>query len=370
MNTDKATARTSDTKMTKLAVGPLIALALAGSLAGCGKSSVSYSLLEASSGFSQADATVNNKLDILWVVDNSGSMDPLQQNLANNFSSFISNFQTKGYDFQLAVTTSDAYLATSSYRNQPARAAYRDGGFGFPIISPSTPNLIQTFIANATQGSSGSGDERVFQSMATALASPLNSGFPRPGAFLAVVILSDEDDFSDPNRVEGSWLYGGPADHSYSNPGLVSIDSVIANLDQVTGSTAGSRRFNVSAITVLDNTCLASHQAQAPAAIIGQRYVELANRTNGVLGSVCDPSFSSSLQFIQQRIAELLTAFKLDRLPIPSTIRAFVNGVLVPQDAANGWTYDSSSNSVIFHGTGVPPSNARIQIAFDPVGIQ
>ena len=30
---------------------------------------------------------------------------------------------------------------------------------------------------------------------------------------------------------------------------------------------------------------------------------------------------------------------------------AYIDGVAVPQDPANGMTYDAGSNSIIFHGT-------------------
>src|SRR5205085_9381823 len=61
--------------------------------------------------FKQNNAVFNNQIDILWVVDNSGSMNPYQTNLTNNFSSFINNFQNKGYDFHISVTTSDTFKA-------------------------------------------------------------------------------------------------------------------------------------------------------------------------------------------------------------------------------------------------------------------
>jgi hypothetical protein len=77
-------------------------------LSACSKTTT-FSLLADSQNFQQAAETVNNKIDILWVVDNSGSMDSLQANLNRNFSSFINNFQSKGFDFQLGVTTTDAY---------------------------------------------------------------------------------------------------------------------------------------------------------------------------------------------------------------------------------------------------------------------
>ena len=57
--------------------------------------------------------------DILFVVDDSGSMDPKQQALANNFSAFIARLTAynvarvqrnlAAFDFHIAVTTSSVF---------------------------------------------------------------------------------------------------------------------------------------------------------------------------------------------------------------------------------------------------------------------
>ncbi len=341
-------------------------------LVSCDKSDRSYSLLSDSQQFQQnPGGTVNNKIDILWVVDNSGSMAAFQQRLAQNFNSFMSNFITKGYDYHIAVTTSDAYLAGSAFRNNLSYSRFKDGQVthtGFPIIDLSTPNPLTVFSTNSYVDDNGSGDERAFSSFKAALANPQNSAFLRPGAFLAVIILSDEDDFSDPSRPEGSWQFqGGVADHSYSNSHLETVQSYVSYLDTLTGSDPAARRYNVSAVTVLDNTCLASHRQQTSATIIGQRYISLANATGGVLADLCSPSYATALEQIQQRISELSTQFFLNRAPNPTSIQVWVNGLSIPSNATNGWTYIATSNAIMFHGTAVPPQGATINVAFDPL---
>ena len=49
------------------------------------------------------------KVDILWVVDNSGSMEEEQDSLARNFDLFIEELLKKDIDFKMAVTTTDPY---------------------------------------------------------------------------------------------------------------------------------------------------------------------------------------------------------------------------------------------------------------------
>jgi hypothetical protein len=341
----------------------------------CGSSGTSYSLLGTQNSFSQnPSSTVNNKLDVLWVVDNSSSMDPLQQNLVTNFNSFINNFQTLGLDYNMAITTTDAYLSEAAFQNNPSLAKVRDGVgatvSGYFYITPLIPNIVSNFVTNATQGANGSGDERAFQSMFDTLNSPLNSTFRRAGAFFAVIILSDEDDFSDTTRPQYSWLNnGGIPDHDYANPNLPTIASVVSALDTMTSSTAANRNYNVSAISVLDSSCQASHVGVSPTTIIGQRYIDLANATNGVTGSICDANYASSLNYIQQQIISLTTQFKLTTVPDVSTIIVTVDGSTVPESSVNGWSYSTANNSIIFNGTAVPAASSTINVQFTPVSL-
>jgi archaellum component FlaF (FlaF/FlaG flagellin family) len=85
-----------------------------------------------------------------------------------------------------------------------------------------------------------------------------------------------------------------------------------------------------------------------------------------VLGSVCDASYANSLTAIQQKIIELGTQFYLDGSPVPDSIRVVVDGTMVPNATSNGWTFNSAANSIVFHGTAVPPAGASINVTFDP----
>jgi hypothetical protein len=97
--------------------------------------------------------------------------------------------------------------------------------------------------------------------------------------------------------------------------------------------------------------------------------MEIAADTNGVTGSICDSSYASTLDAIQQQIIELGTQFYLSRTPIVSTITVDVNSVSVPEDATNGWTYSSTANSIIFHGAAIPSAGATIAVNFQPTGL-
>ncbi len=337
----------------------VLGLTAAALVTACGKDKPSFSLLAESNIFNQS-MDVDTKVDVLFVVDNSGSMAPQQANLVNNFNAFISSFVSKGYDFRIGVIPSDTYKAIFSWGASYARLkdGYGSTHSGVYVIDQLTPNIEQTFMTNATLGIGGSGDERPFQSFKVALDSPLNSDFRRPNAFLAIIILSDEDDFSHDANSD--------INENYSYSGLHTINYYKTYLDNLTGSTSSVRKYSVNSIHVLDSTCLAASHV---AANIGVRYSALVDATGGVKGSICSPNFSNELDQIQQGILTLASQFYLPRLPKVETIQVIVNGTLVPQ-GANGWSYNASANSIVFAYSALPPQGASIIINYDPVTIQ
>src|SRR5690606_3625199 len=142
------------------------------------------SILSDSDTFQQS-TSVNNKIDIMWMVDSSGSMQPYQNNLADNFETFITDFVTKGYDYHIAVSSTDAYRyaedPNNSYYQKYVR--FRDGNVytssnsdnsGVYMIdlltSSNVADIINIFKQNIKVGTTGSGDERGFQSLRTAFA--------------------------------------------------------------------------------------------------------------------------------------------------------------------------------------------------------
>lgn len=58
---------------------------------------------------------VNTAIDILWVVDNSASMDVAQQKLRAGFAGFAQKYLSPNWDIRIAVITTDAYMAHPSF---------------------------------------------------------------------------------------------------------------------------------------------------------------------------------------------------------------------------------------------------------------
>jgi hypothetical protein len=338
------------------------AAAYLASTVGCDKGGSNFSVLSATAQYEQQLVYEPRKLDVLFVVDNSGSMSSSQTSLANNFPSFINYFKTKGYDFKIAVTTSDAYyggqfISSGCSICNLAQTQFKSGtNPKIYVLDNNTSNLESAFAQNVTVGTTGSGDERAFSSFKAALTSSLNINFHRAGAFLSVIIVSDEEDFShdDINMNE-----------SYSQSTLHSIASYKTFLETFTSGTS-TTDFNVSTISILDTACLSSLGSGRK---IGQRYIQLADATGGSKNSLCN-NFDTILNSISTQIADQLKAeFALSRKPITNSIRVIVNGTLIPNDSINGWTLDTVKNIISIHGTFIPAAGSSITINFDPDSI-
>lgn len=331
-------------------------------LASCDKGGGNFSMLSSSAQYEQASTFVPRKLDVLFVVDNSGSMSSSQSALATNFPSFINFFKNKGYDFKIAVTTSDAFygdqfVSQSCSLCNVEQTRFRSGtNPKIYVVEEDTPNLESVFASNVYVGTAGSGDERAFSSFKAALNSSLNSDFHRTDAYLSVIIVSDEEDFSH-DEIN--------MNESYSQSTLHSVASYKTYLESFTQGVAGED-FSVSTISILDTACKNSLGSGRK---IGTRYMELADATSGTKNSLCS-NFDAVLNNISTTIAsQIVATFALSRIPVESSIRVLVDGVLIPQDSTNGWSYNSTDNTVSIHGSYAPQSGAVITINFDPATV-
>jgi len=166
------------------------------------------------------------RTDILFVVDDSGSMAEEQQRVATDLPVFVQELQQTGgveHDFRVGLTTTSVYSAfqdygSVSYFYYPQAGWLRrlpplDGGVGNErYLDGTNPDLVPRFArAMVGVGIDGSGQETPFEATRIALENamapaepadggPANHGFLRDGARLMVVVVTDEDDCSETRR--------------------------------------------------------------------------------------------------------------------------------------------------------------------------
>lgn len=252
-------------------------------------------------------------VDILFAVDQSGSMDDDQAALASNFSAFISQLSYYTDDWQIMVANDD------------------DGCNNSGILTTDTPNYQTQFTRAVSQGG-GAWTEALLTVTSTAIqktgGGECNQGFLRTDALLHVIIVSDE-----PEQSVRSWdHYVNILQSEKGDPSLVKISAVA-------GDYPGG--------------CSTGRNSAEP----GTGYYEAVSYTGGEFLSICS-DWSENVDALADASIRV-TSFTLTHTPVPSSIVVEVNDVV----RASGWHYDATANAVVFD-TDAPEEGSIVDVAY------
>ena len=177
------------------------------------------------------DETVNRALDLLLVVDNSGSLAEEQASLAANLPALVNVLNTApGGLPDLHVGVVSTNVGTGGVQIGGCSTATRPEGDDGVLLTNGCPGLQATYLSDVRNpdgsrtrnyqgdlsstlgcmvrlGTTGCGFEQPLEAMRRALTAGHNPGFLRPDALLGVVIMTDEDDCS---ATLGGGLFGDP----------------------------------------------------------------------------------------------------------------------------------------------------------------
>jgi hypothetical protein len=104
---------------------------------------------------------INTKIDLLWVVDNSASMDISQEKLRNCFAAFANKYMQPTWDIRVAVITTDTYLANPAFNAYLNTVIPGSVGWTSPYVlsklatfvnPPSNPTLVNLSTGAFTNG--------------------------------------------------------------------------------------------------------------------------------------------------------------------------------------------------------------------------
>lgn len=276
---------------------------------------------------------VPTSVDVLWVIDNSGSMSGTVDDLAAHMPTFFNNFTSLGLDWQMGVTTTDMDDPTDQGRLQ-----------GVGVINSSTPDPQGAFTTASYVGSGGSATERGTDAAYASLESPghaVGDGLVRSSGTLAIILISDESDSSDGISESSfiSWL-----DAYKGDPDLTSFSAMA-------GPESGMMPCND----------MASGISAEPA----PRYARITHATDGFYTELCDMDFNEVLTYLSYTAAGMLTRYQLTQTPSNiAQITVTVNGYTVPYHGVHGFTYDPSTNEIVFHGDWLPEPDAEIVVSY------
>ncbi|MBN1334959.1 MAG: VWA domain-containing protein [Deltaproteobacteria bacterium] len=301
------------------------------------------------------------KVDILWVVDNSPSMQQEQEEVANRFENFIYSFEQTNIEFHIGVITTDMDI------DNPDRATLLGDP---PVLTPAVENYRDLFVERVQVGLSGSDMERGLEAAYQAVTEPMisdrNAGFLRSNAVLSIIIVSDENDCSDRGALPADATNIDCYEHSEM---LVPVAEYVSTFramrsdpSQVVGSAiVGPRR---------DEGC----QASVP----GTRYMNFAESLGGVEGNICEENFSGIMEDLGLTVSGVRASFQLTYTPVEHTIEVFVaesekdtaeaQWTPVAESPEAGWTFDFDTRYLTFHGDSVPERGAVIHVRYDIAG--
>ncbi len=319
------------------------------------------------------------EVDILFIIDDSGSMCEEQTRLNQSFSDFIAQANVWKNDFHIggiSVNVTDegviGRLNRGDTKVTPRFMTKSNGG---------------SFSKMTMYGCDGGSDsqEAGMQAAQTALSAPLatdtgvacstdteckndanicpdpgacgytciegtcggfNSRFLRENAQLEMVALSDEEDQSS----GGLPFY---VDFFKNIKGWYNVDmmhfNAIVGIEGVPSKPSSN-----------DGDCVASDGGTAAS---GDRYLQVAEETGGLSGSICESSYSGIMNKIGDVTFHPKVQFFLSRLADPATVSVQVNG----SACTTGWRYDAPSNSVIFdlQGSCMPGPGDKIRIEYE-----
>jgi len=276
--------------------------------------------------WAQEDFTQNSeearKLDVLWVVDNSGSMGDEQASLASNFRLFIDDFITRNVDFKMAITTTDTSSQGGGWAVGNSLSVLTSAA-----AQANEAQFVSDFQRLIQVGVRRSGYERGLQASESFL-NRYQANWMRSDAYFVVVYISDEEDQSPKSPQE--YLARLLQSKQDLGAGYVKAYSIVntGTCQQLNGITCGY-----------------------------QRYAYQSQQTNGTVADI-KQNFASVLRDMSDSILNLLDTFPLAHDPVMSSVEVYVNGSRV----MSGWSIEN--RQLKFDASAIPAVGSDVRVRY------
>jgi len=303
----------------------------------------------------------NPVADIIWVVDESGSMSNNRDDVAANAKDFFSRALTSGLDFRMAVTgvcnPSGTYSsAVGTFCSVVSTTSSHDGGPD-RFLMPTEQAIFEGCVKNPPGYEGGSeygltnAREAVKKHLPRAANDPTKV---RLNATLVLIIATDEAPQELKSGIPGfSSNYKVcqlPANVQNQVNGLIQPD-----MDLYTGKSNPQAKSIVHMVGgVCNNQCSAE---------IGHGYNELVKATGGITADVCQSNLGATLQIILDTISGQASPAKLEYVPISASLAVAVDTNQLERSRVKGFDYAPSSNTLIF--IGIPfPTGSQVMASY------
>jgi hypothetical protein len=262
-------------------------------------------------------------IDIIFVIDDSGSMSSIHNNIVDNAELFMEEFT------KIDLVQWKMGIVTSEKRNS-VREITEHLGFD-SVFNSYTPDAVNVFKAAVLDvGDNSGGTERMFGNLDRALQARYQD-FLRPNSQLAVIFVSDEK--------EHSWKDDASRYDPLTFVGIMKAYLSKGNLVRFYGA--------LKQTDFPDCTNLSWDSGPYR----GSRYEAVIQETGGFAISACAKDFGTRLADIGRDIVSLskYIRIKLGETPLKESIRVVYKGEELPfgTEADGGkWFYDEYNNTV------------------------
>ena len=250
-------------------------------------------------------------IDILWVIDRSGSMSRYNPELLAGIEAMLTALPVA--DWRLVMISADPRKSVVSSE--------------FPLVPGDDIDDAAAMLATLTSAPYEEGFNSVYDYMNL---NPYSLTWMRPEAGLLVVFVSDEDEQSNVN-------YPVPSDF----------------LSWYTGLRMGSV-FMASVVNVGEPDSVCDHYVNP--IDYGERYMEATSVLGGTVVDICSDDWAPGVTDATHSI-EPYESLTLTHKAEPDSIRVFINGSL-----NNDWNYQESDNTVYF--TVIPSAGQLVEIGY------
>ena len=284
------------------------------------------------------------KADIIWVIDESGSMSDSRQDFANNANNFFSRALSSGLDFRMGVTgvcnPAGSYKAAVGKFCSKISSSTSDMGGTDRFLLPSEQTIFSACVKNPPgyEGGSEYGLVNAKAAVTGHLPRAANSPYKvRSDAELVIIVGTDEL----PNS-----LYNVIPSSSYLQCSLppaiqAKVDSAVKPyLDLFSGVTDPEAAATFHLIGGVCNNSCAAH--------VGHGYRELAQNLGGQVADVCQKNLGNTMQAIIDNIVARASPVVLDYVPVSASLAVSMDNVAVKRSRFNGFAYRATGNSLVF----------------------
>ncbi len=250
-------------------------------------------------------------VDILWIIDTSGSMSQYNSALLLGIEAMLNALPESGW--RLAMLSNDPERALNEAQ--------------FPLVPGDDILDAEDMYSAMGRGHREEGFDAAYEYIVN---NPYSSTWMRPDAALLIVFVSDEEEQSD--------------DYFLTVPDFTSWY----------GSLRGGSAFLSSIVNVYETETVCE---RPPSPInIGERYMEATNWFGGITVDICSEDWSAGVADASSQV-EPHESITLSHIAHKETIRVFID-----QQENLDWYYAESENTVYF--TVIPAGGSLVEIGY------